>query len=372
MKNKYLFGLVVCLIISLSFSLVSFGCPAPTVVSISPDKGFNNQSIQVTITGSKFHKSAYVKLVKEGQADIMAANVQVSKTELTCTLDLNGKALGQWDVVVANIGSFSKKDKPTVLKNAFTIEKPGVVSPVISAIKPAEGLNNASINVTITGSNFSNDAFVKLSKSGLGDIIGSDVKVDSDSQITCAFDLNNAKAGTYDLIVINSDGMSTSMAGAFQVAAAIGTTPPAQNTKTNMDDSTLDTWSVLTDLNDSLKSIFFDFDKSNIRADQIDSVKADLQILKDNPDYYIALGGNADERGTKEYNIKLSARRADSVKKFLVKNGINANRIIVFAYGEDQPIKDGHNESSWWFNRRVDVTLWLAPPTKEEAVRYQE
>jgi hypothetical protein len=135
MKKFWSVFLVFCLVVSL-FSFV-FGCPTPKVTSLSVTKGTNNETVNLTITGSQFHKSTYVKLIKAGQSDIVATNVKlVSKTEVSCTLDLNGKTAGQWDVVVANIGSMSKKDKPTVLANGFTIEYP---APTVTGIQPNQG-----------------------------------------------------------------------------------------------------------------------------------------------------------------------------------------------------------------------------------------
>ena len=92
------------------------------------------------------------------------------------------------------------------------------------------------------------------------------------------------------------------------------------------------------------------------------------RILKDNPDLFISLGGNADERGTKAYNDQLSQKRAQAIQDYLVAQGIDANKIVIFAFGKDHPVKTGHTEADWEYNRRVDIAVWDATPTPEQAL----
>lgn len=125
MQKKLMLVLIAALVLILSSSVLTLACPAPQISLVSPDKGHNNETVDIVITGAKFHKSAYVKLIKSGEEEIVGANLQITKTQITCTLDLRGKALGSWDLVVGNIGSMSKKEKPTVLTNGFTIVAAG-------------------------------------------------------------------------------------------------------------------------------------------------------------------------------------------------------------------------------------------------------
>ena len=124
----------------------------------------------------------------------------------------------------------------------------------------------------------------------------------------------------------------------------------------------------IAELNKSLSSIFFGFDKSAFGQDQSIVLDNAVQILNINPKLYISLSGFTDERGTKKYNLALSVRRAEAVKNYLVAKGIDPARILIFAYGEEFPLKKGHNESAWRFNRRVDIRLWEALPTREQSM----
>ncbi|MGE5581776.1 MAG: OmpA family protein, partial [Bacillota bacterium] len=123
------------------------------------------------------------------------------------------------------------------------------------------------------------------------------------------------------------------------------------------------------ELNKLLGSIFFDFNKSAIRSADEEVLVNECKILAENPDLYISIGGHCDERGTRQYNMGLAARRADTIRRYLINQGINPDKIIVYAYGEDFPLKKGHNEAAWRFNRRVDIQLWEAPPSQEQCLK---
>ncbi len=109
--------------------------------------------------------------------------------------------------------------------------------------------------------------------------------------------------------------------------------------------------------NQQLYSIFFDFDKTALRSDQIATMEKNLAVLQNNPEMYIILGGHADEEGTREYNQVLSEQRVETIRKYLVDNGIDPEQIIAYAYGEDYPLEEGHDEDSRSYNRRGDILM---------------
>ena len=84
-------------------------------------------------------------------------------------------------------------------------------------------------------------------------------------------------------------------------------------------------------------------------------VQAHAKYLSSNPDRIVRLEGNADERGSNEYNLALGQRRADSVKKMLVLGGANAKQISTISYGEEKALCSDHQESCWGQNRRTDI-----------------
>ena len=106
-----------------------------------------------------------------------------------------------------------------------------------------------------------------------------------------------------------------------------------------------------------LKDIFFDFDKSFIRADAKKSLDENVRWLQANAKATILIEGHCDERGTREYNLGLGQRRVKSTQDYFVAAGINAKRIKIISYGKERPFALGHDESAWKWNRRAHFVL---------------
>ncbi len=101
-----------------------------------------------------------------------------------------------------------------------------------------------------------------------------------------------------------------------------------------------------------LQSVYyFEFDQSLIRSEGINDLSLHAQFLAKNSDAAIRLEGHADEQGTREYNIALGERRAQSIEQFLLTRGVSANQIETISYGEEKPDISGIAEKS----RRVEV-----------------
>jgi peptidoglycan-associated lipoprotein len=103
--------------------------------------------------------------------------------------------------------------------------------------------------------------------------------------------------------------------------------------------------------------IYFDFDKSDIRTDAAATLDRKIPWLQANPGMRIRIEGNADERGSDEYNLALGQRRAASAKRYLVERGIDASRFDLVSYGEERPVCTDHNEDCWQRNRRDDFVI---------------
>ena len=101
--------------------------------------------------------------------------------------------------------------------------------------------------------------------------------------------------------------------------------------------------------------VYFDYDKSNLTAKSIQALKGVSDLMKRNQKISISIEGHADERGTREYNLALGQRRAESVASYLIANGVNRNRLITKSYGEERPLSLGSNDSAWSKNRRVEI-----------------
>lgn len=103
--------------------------------------------------------------------------------------------------------------------------------------------------------------------------------------------------------------------------------------------------------------VLFDFDKFNLKAGARGRVREWADFLNANPALLITLEGNCDERGTREYNLALGARRANSVRDFLIGLGVDSNRLTTISYGKERPIALGSNETAWAQNRNVHIAV---------------
>ena len=111
-------------------------------------------------------------------------------------------------------------------------------------------------------------------------------------------------------------------------------------------------------LEKSLESVYFNFDKFSIRSDMQDNISTDTKVINDKAsNYSVKLEGNCDEWGSDEYNFALGLKRAQSVKKAIMAEGVDASRITMVSYGESNPVCSDKTQECWSKNRRVDFKL---------------
>ena len=102
----------------------------------------------------------------------------------------------------------------------------------------------------------------------------------------------------------------------------------------------------------TVNNVLFDYDKADLRKDQLAVLDKDLEYFKAHPEVKIMIEGHCDERGTTEYNFALGQRRAAAVQDYLLKNGIAADRLATISKGKENPLDPGKNEAAWAKNRR--------------------
>jgi peptidoglycan-associated lipoprotein len=104
-----------------------------------------------------------------------------------------------------------------------------------------------------------------------------------------------------------------------------------------------------------LRSIYFDYDRYDIRADAKTVLRSNADGIKKNSKWgTITVEGHCDERGSEEYNLALGERRANAVKRYLVDLGVAPSRLRTVSFGEAKPAVMGHDESAWRYNRRTE------------------
>ena len=105
----------------------------------------------------------------------------------------------------------------------------------------------------------------------------------------------------------------------------------------------------------SKRIIYFEYDRDEVQTEFANIVQAHAKFLTENRGRKIRLEGHADERGSREYNMALGQRRADAVRKAAGVMGVSSDRMETISFGEDKPRSNGHDESAWAQNRRVEI-----------------
>lgn len=114
---------------------------------------------------------------------------------------------------------------------------------------------------------------------------------------------------------------------------------------------------VKTETTSALKTIYFEFDRYDIRSDQVGTMQDNASWLKANPNVNSIVEGNCDNRGTNEYNMALGERRANAGKQYLSNLGVSSSRISTVSYGEERPVCTEDTEGCWAKNRRDDFVV---------------
>ena len=109
------------------------------------------------------------------------------------------------------------------------------------------------------------------------------------------------------------------------------------------------------------RSIYYDYGRSEIKQEYVPVIEAHAKFLMDHTDLKIAVQGNCDARGSREYNLALGQRRADSVKRAMVLLGVAEGQIETVSFGAEKPVAFGQDEESWAKNRRADVVYGNEP-----------
>lgn len=103
--------------------------------------------------------------------------------------------------------------------------------------------------------------------------------------------------------------------------------------------------------------VYFDTDEYSVRADAQPVLAGQAQWLNRYPAVKVRIEGNADERGTREYNLALGARRANAIRDFLIAQGVAASRIETISFGKEKPIDAGTTEEAWAKNRNGHTAI---------------
>lgn len=103
------------------------------------------------------------------------------------------------------------------------------------------------------------------------------------------------------------------------------------------------------------RSVYFDFDVYAVKPADLPLIESHAKYLGGNKQTAIKVEGNADERGSREYNLALGQKRAEAIKKLMVINGVGETQVETISWGKEKPRALGHDEAAWAENRRADI-----------------
>ena len=118
-----------------------------------------------------------------------------------------------------------------------------------------------------------------------------------------------------------------------------------------------DAWAQLKEPGSPLekRSVYYEYNRYDIKEEYVPVIEAHSKFLMDHTDLKIAVQGNCDDRGSREYNLALGQRRADSVKRAMVLLGVGDKQVETVSFGAEKPMAFGQDEESWAKNRRADL-----------------
>jgi peptidoglycan-associated lipoprotein len=114
------------------------------------------------------------------------------------------------------------------------------------------------------------------------------------------------------------------------------------------------------DANAKLESVQFAYDSALLSQREIAKVEKAAQYLLDNPDRVMHVDGHCDERGSNVYNLSLGEQRAQSIRNYLIKLGLDGERVQTRSFGKEKPLDAGHTEEAWAKNRRGEFVVYIA------------
>ena len=196
----------------------------------------------------------------------------------------------------------------------------------VTSISPSTITPDTPTKAQIFGSAFEDGATVLFSF-GANEAAGTGVVVESMNSMSVT--IPPLAAGVYDVGVSNPSGETSTLRSGLTVRMFEAS---CRNVTVN-----------------------FDFDRSNVRSDARSTLDANMSCYQQLTGT-VRIEGHADERGTTDYNLALGQRRSDSVKQYLVSNGVASSRVNTTSYGEERPVDPASNESAWAKNRRAELT----------------
>lgn len=219
--------------------------------------------------------------------------------------------------------------KPPVVE---TPVDPKPIELTVYSVRPYEGPTDKATSVTVSGTGFKEGV-----KAFIGDNALTDLNLAGNDSLKATVP-SGIPAGTYNLIVRNTDGKEAVLQRGFKVIEVKAEAP--------VEPKAVDC---------TLSSIYFDFDAASLTDDSRATLQKNADCLKAKKASGVEVSGHTDERGSTDYNLALGQRRADEVKRYLGSLGLT--NIATISYGEEKPVDAESSEDAWGRNRRAEISI---------------
>jgi peptidoglycan-associated lipoprotein len=244
----------------------------------------------------------------------------------------HGSRVGLLILIGALCFTACKKNTPVTTSPPPPVAAPPPPSPTIT-LRANPGTIERGQSVTLQWE-ATNAASVRI-EPGIGDISGP----------SCNRTVSPVASVTYTATASGPGGTAVDNA---RVTVNVPPPPPEAPDRSRTPDPTMDEL-----FKGNVQPIFFDYDKADIRTDQVSRLQSNAAWFKQNPSVRFTIEGHCDERGSQEYNLALGDQRATAVKQFLISQGISESRMSVISYGEERPECRDTSEDCMQRNRRA-------------------
>lgn len=161
---------------------------------------------------------------------------------------------------------------------------------------------------------------------------------------------------------VTAEEMPVEVERVSDIDASRPSRPASTETSSDIWSADLDTLNAYVREQGLLQTVYFDFDRADLRNDSRERLAANARFLQEHPELVIAIEGHADERGTGEYNLALGDRRANTTQSYLGNLGVAGERLRSVSYGEERPECVESSEDCWWKNRRAQFVIVARRP----------
>ncbi len=326
--------------------------PTASCAAAQPAAVMAGEPVSVSVTPGGFnpkHALAY---------DWKSTGGKVSGKETAATVDTTGLAPGNYNVTATVTDAKKKQNNVASCTTTFNVKEPPKPPVISCAANPTTVITGNPVNITAQANSPDNRPLTYTWTPTAGRITGTGANVVLDTAGVAPGSV------TVNCVATDDRGLTANSSTAVTVQAPPPPPPPPPPAPGSAEAIRQE----LKERGRTLLPVHFDTAKATIRVDSEQLLTNAAQVLSEDPNLYVFVDGYTDSVGGKAYNLDLSRRRAAAVRTWLIKHGIDANRLVARGFGMSNPVGDNSTDEGRQLNRRVElVTMSDAEKAKAQA-----